>query len=198
MGSYRQILSLAAAAALCIAPSVVRADPPSPAPHNIETSFIWSQSEADVKCPAAAAEAGGRWTGQWRISIPGQTSLCEIVDLPKQTRLRTRANESGPRDVEVGPIWNQADAEGKCRRAAEESHGRWTGQWRTTRTGEMSVCQIDYGRPARDVEAGPIWNDADAGVKCPVAAFAVRGVWTGQWRTVVPGQMSVCAIADRD
>lgn len=194
IGVLKNIWLAAAIAASCLASA--HADPLPGARHNIETSFIWSQSEAEEKCPAAAAAAGAQWTGQWRISVPGQSSFCEVIDVPGPPRVRP--DPAGPRDVEVGPIWNQSDAEGKCRRAADQSHGRWTGQWRTTRTGEMSVCQIDFGRPARDVEAGPIWNDADAGVKCPVAAFAVHGVWTGQWRTVVPGQMSVCAIADRN
>lgn len=197
MRSY--ILSLVAIAALGLTALRAHADPASPVPRNIETSFIWTQSEAEVKCPAAAAEAHGRWTGQWRIATPGQTSYCEIVDLPPPPRYARQAPRE-PRDLEVGPIWNQADAETKCRRAAEDARGQWTGQWRTTRAGQMSVCQIAFEpvRRTRDVEAGPIWNDADAGAKCPIAAFAVRGVWTGQWRTVTPGEMSVCAIADRD
>ena len=50
-------------------------------------------------------------------------------------------------------------------------------------------------RPTRMVNAGPIWNQQDAAMKCPVAAYAVNGRWTGQWRTVQAGQMSVCEIA---
>jgi len=46
-------------------------------------------------------------------------------------------------DVEVGPIWNQSHAEEV---AAEyiQSHPdfEWTGQWETTRPGEMSTIQI--------------------------------------------------------
>ncbi|HQV04419.1 MULTISPECIES: mannan-binding lectin [unclassified Novosphingobium] len=48
----------------------------------------------------------------------------------------------------------------------------------------------------RLVNAGPIWNQADAQNKCPVAAYAVGGRWTGQWRTTQEGRMSVCEIAD--
>lgn len=44
------------------------------------------------------------------------------------------------------------------------------------------------------VNAGPIWNRSDAAMKCPVAAYAVGGRWTGEWRTTRPGQMSVCEI----
>ena len=46
----------------------------------------------------------------------------------------------------------------------------------------------------RMVNAGPIWNQQDAEVKCPVVAYAVGGRWTGQWRTTRQGQMSVCEI----
>lgn len=47
----------------------------------------------------------------------------------------------------------------------------------------------------RPVNAGPIWNQQDAAVKCPVAAHAVGGRWTGGWWTTQQGQMSVCEIA---
>lgn len=47
------------------------------------------------------------------------------------------------------------------------------------------------------VEAGPIWNQADAETKCPNVAKANGGVWNGQWRTTVPGQMSICVLAFR-
>jgi hypothetical protein len=47
---------------------------------------------------------------------------------------------------------------------------------------------------AKDIKAGPIWNNEDAQVKCPVAAAAVGGEWNGQWRTTVWGKESVCGI----
>lgn len=50
----------------------------------------------------------------------------------------------GARDVEAGPIWNQADAERKCRAKAAELRGEWTGQWHTTVVGRMSVCEIRF------------------------------------------------------
>jgi hypothetical protein len=49
---------------------------------------------------------------------------------------------------------------------------------------------------ALDVKAGPIWNNNDAKVKCPVATAAVGGIWNGQWTTTVPGVMSVCGVND--
>jgi hypothetical protein len=47
---------------------------------------------------------------------------------------------------------------------------------------------------AKDVKAGPIWNNEDAKIKCPVAAAAVSGEWNGQWTTTVWGKESVCGI----
>jgi hypothetical protein len=41
------------------------------------------------------------------------------------------------------------------------------------------------------IDAGPIWNQHDAEVKCP-SVCEPYGPWTGQWWTTVPGQMSVC------
>jgi ribosome modulation factor len=176
-----------ATALMAVSPSIARAQS---ATRNIETDFLWSYTDAEKECPRVAAEAGGKWNGQWRMSTPGKTSICEVTDI----------KPPGKRNIEAGPIWNQADAQTKCPRVAAEARGRWTGQWRTTQAGRMSVCEVEPAPvvKARDVEAGPIWNQADAQIKCPVAAFAVRGTWTGQWRTVAQGQMSVCEIADRN
>lgn len=118
------------------------------------------------------------------------------------------------RSVEVGPIWNQVDADRKCREAARREGGAWTGQWRTTRPGQMSECDIkmehheamrrietgpswmEHGHHhhTKAIEVGPIWNQMDADRKCPEAARRVGGTWTGQWRTTRPGQMSECDI----
>lgn len=44
------------------------------------------------------------------------------------------------RDVNAGPLWNQADAERKCPGVCQQSGGQWNGHWRTTEWGRMSVC----------------------------------------------------------
>ncbi len=101
-------------------------------------------------------------------------------------------------EVEAGPIWSQADAERKCPEVAKANGGAWTGQWRTTVPGRMSVCGLKVqGRRKYDiidVEAGPIWSQADAERKCPDVARTNGGAWTGEWRTTVPGRMSVCEL----
>lgn len=52
--------------------------------------------------------------------------------------------------VEAGPIWNNDHAQGRCPevlnewlQANEGKTARWTGQWRTTIEGEMSVCEFE-------------------------------------------------------
>ena len=43
-----------------------------------------------------------------------------------------------------------------------------------------------------DADAGPIWNNDEAPSKCPTTCSAYAATWNGQWKTTVPGQMSVC------
>ncbi len=50
------------------------------------------------------------------------------------------------RDIEVGPIWNQRDAETKCRNKARDMRAEWTGNWRTTVQGRQSTCAIRFQR----------------------------------------------------
>lgn len=101
--------------------------------------------------------------------------------------------------VEAGPIWNQSDAERKCPEVAKANGGAWNGQWRTTVPGRMSVCELRLSpskeiRLVESIEAGPIWSKSDAAKKCPEVAQANGGTWNGQWRTTVPGKMSVCEV----
>lgn len=50
-------------------------------------------------------------------------------------------------------------------------------------------------RPAPfSVEAGPIWNQADAERKCPPLARRNGANWTGHWWTTIPNEMSVCQL----
>lgn len=115
---------------------------------NVEAGPLLSQRDAEMNCPALADRVDGDWTGGWQRR-DGRMSVCEL-------RFRgggRRGNGGGwdrgggynvSRDVEVGPIWNQTDAETKCRNRAADTGGEWTGQWRTTVQGRMSVCEIRY------------------------------------------------------
>ncbi len=44
--------------------------------------------------------------------------------------------------VEVGPIFNQREANQKCNQIARSQNGLWNGQWWTTVPNKVSVCQI--------------------------------------------------------
>ena len=44
---------------------------------------------------------------------------------------------------------------------------------------------------AKDISAGPIWNNWDAQNKCP--GVCAPGTWNGNWRTVQAGVNSVCS-----
>lgn len=103
------------------------------------------------------------------------------------------AGQAAARDIEVGPIFDQAEAEFKCPVAAAAYEGKWNGQWTTTVEGKMSVCGVTE-IPVQTLEAGPIWNQADAEKKCPVVGASVQGTWNGQWWTTVESKMSVCQI----
>lgn len=82
-------------------------------------------------------------------------------------RADARCLEARADDAEV-QTWD-------CRRGARQQWERYS---------------VAPGARARDIEAGPIWNQADAEQKCPEVCKATK--WTGAWRTTEPGRMSVC------
>ncbi len=45
---------------------------------------------------------------------------------------------------------------------------------------------------SQNYQAGPIWNNQDAQIKCPATCSDVGLKWNGQWWTTKPGIMSVC------
>jgi Mannan-binding protein len=174
------------AAVICMAlPSVVSAQSST---ISVDAGPIWSQSDAEKKCPDVAKAKGGTWTGQWRTTVPGQMSVCEVRLTPSNGIVKT---------IDAGPIWSQSDAEKKCPAVARTNGGTWNGQWRTTVPGQMSVCEVrisSSGTVVKTIDAGPIWSQSDAEKKCPEVAKSNGGTWNGQWRTTVPGKMSVCEV----
>lgn len=44
----------------------------------------------------------------------------------------------------------------------------------------------------QNFDAGPIYNNEDARRKCPPVCQQVQRIWSGNWNTTIPGQMSVC------
>ncbi|MGB1010215.1 MAG: mannan-binding protein [Thiolinea sp.] len=99
----------------------------------VEAGPIWSQSDAQKKCPALAKAKKARWTGHWWTTVQGKMSVCQL--------------DYSVRAMNAGPIWNQNDAKGKCPALAQRYKARWTGHWWTTVQGKMSVCQLDFSQP---------------------------------------------------
>lgn len=97
-----------------------------------------------------------------------------------------------PEPVEAGPLWNNNEAQQVCPDVCRDADGKFTGQWRTTIPGQMSVCDC---AELRLEEAGPLWNNNEAQQVCPSVCENVEGTFTGQWKTTIPGQMSVCKCA---
>lgn len=108
-------------------------------------------------------------------------------------------------EIKAGPIWNDVDAGIKCPIACQSNSRQWTGQWRTTKPGKMSICECTnsgrskHGGDKRhqnrriSINTGPIWNNNDAQRQCPNVCGAERGYqWDGNWRTTQPGRSSQC------
>lgn len=55
----------------------------------------------------------------------------------------------------------------------------------------VTITGLPATGSARNVQAGPIWDNADARAKCPGVCGKHR--WDGNWHTTVPGIMSVCS-----
>jgi hypothetical protein len=127
-------LNLAAGAAVLslVLPSAVWAQSRT---ISVEAGAIWNQADAQRKCPEVAKANGGTWNGQWRTTVPGRMSVCEL-------RLPSSRGRNLVEPIEAGPIWNQWDAQKKCPEVAKANGGTWNGQWQTTVPGKMSVCEV--------------------------------------------------------
>ena len=65
-------------------------------------------------------------------------------------------------------------------------------------SGKVTEASFNFVKSVENpfsINAGPIWNNADAQKKCP-AATKHYGGWNGQWTTTIPGRMSVCGTVD--
>ena len=179
---------------------------------NVEVGPIWNQRHAEEKAAEYIRNHPGyQWTGHWNTTRPGVMSTIQIRRRNTQHPVvRTLEN------VEVGPIWNQQHAKQK---AAEYIRNfpefQWTGQWKTTRPGRMSVIQVQRRAPplpvpqtniqqspsdlsasvSHDVEVGPITGQRHAEeIAARYVANHPGTEWTGHWKTTIPGTMSVIGI----
>ncbi len=61
--------------------------PPNPTldpqiPSQVKAGPIWSNEDAKIKCPVAAAAVNGEWNGHWVTTVEGKESVCYLVKTP--------------------------------------------------------------------------------------------------------------------
>ncbi len=104
-------------------------------------------------------------------------------------------------NVPAGPLWNDEDAKAKAPKIAAAHQGKWTGQWNTVVPSQMSVIEVELhvavegkNEYKTNVLAGPIWSNDEAQEIGPAIAASYGAEFTGQWKTIVEGEMSVVEI----
>lgn len=146
---------------------------------DVDAGPLFDQAEATQKCPTVC-KAPLVWNGTWRTTKAAVSSVCGCAEPAPPPRTR---------DVEAGPLAGDVEAKAKCP-ALCPAPASWTGTWRTTKPGAMSVCTCQD--PAtRSVAAGPIWSSDDARARCTKACKAPL-TWNGEWRTTKPGKATSC------
>jgi hypothetical protein len=104
-------------------------------------------------------------------------------------------------NIPAGPLWSNDEAQKLGPRIAAAHQGKFTGQWTTVVPSQMSVIEVELPvTPAgaheyvTTVLAGPLWSNDEAQKIAPNIAASYGAEFTGQWRTIVEGVMSVIEI----
>ncbi|MFK8161891.1 MAG: mannan-binding lectin [Lewinella sp.] len=104
-------------------------------------------------------------------------------------------------NIPAGPLWNNEDAKTKAPKVAAAHQGKWTGQWNTVVPNEMSVIEVELHTAVAGknefktmVLAGPLWSNDEAQAVGPNIAASYGAEFTGEWKTIVEGEMSVIEI----
>ena len=104
-------------------------------------------------------------------------------------------------NIPAGPLWSNEDAKEKAPRVSAAHQGKWTGQWSTVVESQMSVIEVELNVKnsgsnefKTNVLAGPLWSNDDAQKIGPAIAASYGAEFTGQWKTIVEGVMSVIEI----
>ena len=136
--------------------------------------------------------------------LPGQgdVSITEITRLLGDESEKNQKQDTFCIMIPAGPLWSDEDARKRAPFICAAHGGRFTGKWFTTIWDKMSVveCELPYPQAGSisfklDVPAGPLWSNGDAKEKCEAICASYGGKWTGNWKTVVDGKMSVCECA---
>ena len=103
--------------------------------------------------------------------------------------------------VPAGPLWSDEDAKVKAPKVAAAHQGKWTGQWSTVVPSAMSVIEVELdvketgsNNYTTTVLAGPLWSNDEAQKVGSAIAASYGAEFTGQWKTIVEGVMSVIEI----
>lgn len=107
-------------------------------------------------------------------------------------------------NIPAGPLWSNDEAQKIGPIIAAAHQGTFTGQWSTVVPNEMSVVEVELPTShtgkntfTTDVLAGPLWSNDEAQKVGPNIAASYGATFTGQWRTIVEGVMSVIQIEYR-
>ncbi len=106
--------------------------------------------------------------------------------------------------MSAGPLWNDEDAKEKAPKIAAAHQGKWTGQWKTVVPNEMSIVEVELhtGMEGKNefktkIIAGPLWSNDEAQKVGSAIAASYTADFTGEWNTIVEGQMSVIEIINK-
>lgn len=104
-------------------------------------------------------------------------------------------------DFPAGPLWDNDEAQKIGPKIAAAHGGKFTGQWTTVVDSEMSVVNVELPVNRKgtntfktNVLAGPLWSNDEAQELGPYIAASYGGKFTGQWKTIVEGVMSVIEV----
>lgn len=163
---------------------------------------IWNNADAQKKCPVVCARHKATWNGQWRTTVINKMSVCGcVVKKPCGPYQCWWMNPRiGNKWVTTASALGRAYSFQQCYNANScgcggKRSGGGCYKWARCVDGKgKDFCK--HGPVAapkcHDVNAGPIWNNADAQKKCPAVCARQRTRWNGQWRTTVTNRMSVC------
>ena len=101
----------------------------------------------------------------------------------------------------AGPLWNNDEAQAVGPKIAAAHLGTFTDSWKTVVESEMSVVAVELNTTntgsnsfKTNVLAGPLYSNDEAQKLGPAIAASYGGTFTGQWKTIVEGVMSVIEV----
>lgn len=124
-------------------PATVEPPPPGP-PAEAETTTIQppppGSGMTTIQPPPPA-------TATTTIQPPPPATATTTIQPPPSAPSTTAPSPTSSMvlcSIEIGPIWNQADAQNRCPSSCSSLNSTWNGQWWTTRRNAMSVCQCSF------------------------------------------------------